>query len=367
VQVTASRWLRDQGALARMIGVTGSVYQGVMMPVSQGVTTLETSAVDGLVGLVGRYELGAQPIFDLRPSVTWAGGLRDHAECRHRDLQLPVLAARVEARMHLMNRRISVACPAVAPGLEHRRAGRPTAAIRPAPAGTWRVGLVRDLRPRRAVRRGRARALRRDLRRLRVAARSPALSSSTRTRAASCGPASCCGSGGGRGRPRAYTRRTMSPRPGPRSSCAGARRTTPSASGTSCGRARGARAAPVRAHAGQAERRDRGRCSPTVHAREFAEGVLRALQDRADGRLAELAVGERCGITIRPGWCSRRPATTRCSRASGRAHLLRGGPAVEIRLSHPGRLRDYVYTPEPVARADFFVNCPKFKATRGPP
>jgi uncharacterized protein (DUF362 family) len=25
-------------------------------------------------------------------------------------------------------------------------------------------------------------------------------------------------------------------------------------------------------------------------------------------------------------------------------------------------LRDYVFTPEPVAKADFFVNCPKFKA-----
>src|SRR5512146_2069079 len=31
---------------------------------------------------------------------------------------------------------------------------------------------------------------------------------------------------------------------------------------------------------------------------EFMEGVLLALQDRADGRLAELAVGERSGITM---------------------------------------------------------------------
>jgi len=35
---------------------------------------------------------------------------------------------------------------------------------------------------------------------------------------------------------------------------------------------------------------------------------------------------------------------------------------VEIPLTHPERLRDYLFTPEPVARADFFVNCPKFKA-----
>src|SRR6188508_1717253 len=31
---------------------------------------------------------------------------------------------------------------------------------------------------------------------------------------------------------------------------------------------------------------------------EFAEGVLRALQDRDSGRVTELAVGERCAITI---------------------------------------------------------------------
>ncbi len=37
-------------------------------------------------------------------------------------------------------------------------------------------------------------------------------------------------------------------------------------------------------------------------------------------------------------------------------------PQVEIRLTHPERLRDYLFTPEPVAKADFFVNCPKFKS-----
>ncbi|MEP7125119.1 MAG: DUF362 domain-containing protein, partial [Byssovorax sp.] len=31
---------------------------------------------------------------------------------------------------------------------------------------------------------------------------------------------------------------------------------------------------------------------------EFVEGVLRAVQDRDDGSMKELAVGERCGITV---------------------------------------------------------------------
>jgi hypothetical protein len=43
-------------------------------------------------------------------------------------------------------------------------------------------------------------------------------------------------------------------------------------------------------------------------------------------------------------------------------HCFEETRQVEIPLSHPGRLRDYLFTPEPVARADFFVNMPKFKA-----
>ena len=38
---------------------------------------------------------------------------------------------------------------------------------------------------------------------------------------------------------------------------------------------------------------------PHAHTRvEFMEGVLKALQRRADGPLDELAIGERCGITV---------------------------------------------------------------------
>ncbi|MSP17803.1 MAG: DUF362 domain-containing protein [Myxococcales bacterium] len=96
---------------------------------------------------------------------------------------------------------------------------------------------------------------------------------------------------------------------------------------------------------------------------EFVEGVLGALKDRADGPLDELAVGERCGITM--------PTRAAFDGAGYNPMLKRAGakricfeevPQVEIPLTHAGRLRDYLYTPEPVARADFFVNCPKFKA-----
>jgi uncharacterized protein (DUF362 family) len=96
---------------------------------------------------------------------------------------------------------------------------------------------------------------------------------------------------------------------------------------------------------------------------EFVEGVVRALRDRDDGRVKELAVGERCGITI--------PTRTAFDGAGYYPMFKRTGvkhyhfeeePQVEIRYTHAGRLRDYVFTPEPVAKADFFVNCPKFKS-----
>ncbi|MDP9151335.1 MAG: DUF362 domain-containing protein [Myxococcota bacterium] len=102
-----------------------------------------------------------------------------------------------------------------------------------------------------------------------------------------------------------------------------------------------------------------------AHTRpEFGEGLLRALQDVGSETMSELAVGERCGITIptrmafeASGWnamLARMPAVKR--------YLFEEVPQLEIRYTHPGRLRDYVFTPEPVAKADFFVNAPKFKA-----
>jgi uncharacterized protein (DUF362 family) len=97
---------------------------------------------------------------------------------------------------------------------------------------------------------------------------------------------------------------------------------------------------------------------------EFGEGVLRALRDVGGDMMSELAVGERCGITIptrlvfsESGW------DKMLGRVKGiKRYLFEEVPQVEIRYTHEGRLRDYVFTPEPIAKADFFVNTPKFKA-----
>jgi uncharacterized protein (DUF362 family) len=108
-----------------------------------------------------------------------------------------------------------------------------------------------------------------------------------------------------------------------------------------------------------------GELFPHAHTRpEFAEGVLWALKDVSDERMTELAVGERSGITM--------PTRLMFSQ-SGFDAMLERVPGVkrycfdevqqrEIPYTHAGRLRDYVFTPEPIASADFFVNIPKFKA-----
>ena len=96
---------------------------------------------------------------------------------------------------------------------------------------------------------------------------------------------------------------------------------------------------------------------------EFLEGVLLALKDRDRGKVTELAVGERCGITIPTRLAFEGAGYYPVFERTGVKHYhFEEVPQVEIRYSHPKRLRDYVFTPEPVAKADFFVNCPKFKS-----
>ncbi|WP_437768595.1 DUF362 domain-containing protein [Sorangium sp. So ce764] len=96
---------------------------------------------------------------------------------------------------------------------------------------------------------------------------------------------------------------------------------------------------------------------------EFVEGVIGALKDRDDGRVRELAVGERCGITLPTRMTYESAGYYPMFRRTGVKHYhFEEEQQVEIPLTHGGRLRDYVFTPEPVAKADFFVNCPKFKS-----
>jgi uncharacterized protein (DUF362 family) len=104
---------------------------------------------------------------------------------------------------------------------------------------------------------------------------------------------------------------------------------------------------------------------PHAHTRpEFAEGLLWALKDVSDARMTELAVGERCGITIPSRLAfSESGFNDVIERVPGvRRYLFDEVQQVEVPLTHAERLRDYIYVPEPIAAADFFVNMPKFKA-----
>ncbi|MEZ4472927.1 MAG: DUF362 domain-containing protein [bacterium] len=107
-----------------------------------------------------------------------------------------------------------------------------------------------------------------------------------------------------------------------------------------------------------------GEYFPHAYTRpEFTEGLVRALQDRADGPLDELAVGERCGITMPTRYAFKGAGYYPMAKRTGiTLHHFDECSQVEIPLYHAGRLRDSFFTPEPVARADFFVNAPKFKA-----
>jgi uncharacterized protein (DUF362 family) len=101
-----------------------------------------------------------------------------------------------------------------------------------------------------------------------------------------------------------------------------------------------------------------------AHTRaEFAEGVLLALRDRDDGRMTELAVGERSGVTIPTRFSYAGADYNRVIRRTGaRRYCFEEERQVEVPLGHEGRLRDYVFVPQSVVSADFLVNCPKFKA-----
>jgi uncharacterized protein (DUF362 family) len=107
-----------------------------------------------------------------------------------------------------------------------------------------------------------------------------------------------------------------------------------------------------------------GKLFPHAHTRpEFGEGVLNALRDVGGDDLTELAVGERCGITIPTRLAFEQSGfEAMVHRVGVKRYYFEEEQQVEIPYTHEGRLRDYVFTPEPVAKADFFVNMPKFKA-----
>ncbi len=95
---------------------------------------------------------------------------------------------------------------------------------------------------------------------------------------------------------------------------------------------------------------------------EFVEGVAAALQKNGS-EIQELALGERCGITIPTRFCFGNAGYMEVAKKYGlKVHFFDECKQVPVKLRNPERLRDTIYLPKPITETDFFVNLPKFKA-----
>ena len=96
--------------------------------------------------------------------------------------------------------------------------------------------------------------------------------------------------------------------------------------------------------------------------KEFLDGALWAAKERAKDA-AEIAVGERSGITLPTRWTFANagyPAVLK--KHNARAYYFDETRQVPVAIRNREALRKTVYVPQPVAEADFLINLPKFKA-----
>ncbi len=96
--------------------------------------------------------------------------------------------------------------------------------------------------------------------------------------------------------------------------------------------------------------------------KEFLDGVIAATKAGAETP-REIAVGERSGITLPTRWTFRNagyPEILKKHRI--KACYFDEERQVPVALKKGGRLRDTVFVPASIARTDFLINLPKFKA-----
>ncbi len=96
--------------------------------------------------------------------------------------------------------------------------------------------------------------------------------------------------------------------------------------------------------------------------KEFLDGALGAV--RAEAReIDEIGVGERCGITV-PTRHSFRDAgyLEVIKKHKAKAYYFDETRQVTVTLKRQERLRDTIFVPKPVSKADFLINLPKFKS-----
>jgi uncharacterized protein (DUF362 family) len=95
---------------------------------------------------------------------------------------------------------------------------------------------------------------------------------------------------------------------------------------------------------------------------EFVDGLLAAVKAR--GRdVSELAVGEKCGITMPTRYCFSQAGYPKVLRKHGvKRYFFDECHQIERRLHHPDRLRDSIFVPQPVDECEFLISAPKLKS-----
>ena len=96
--------------------------------------------------------------------------------------------------------------------------------------------------------------------------------------------------------------------------------------------------------------------------KEFLDGVISATKSMAENA-EEIAVGERSAITI-PTRANFKMAgyTEVIKKHKIKTYYFDEVPQIPVKTKGENTLRDNIFVPKPVARADFLINLPKFKA-----
>jgi len=96
--------------------------------------------------------------------------------------------------------------------------------------------------------------------------------------------------------------------------------------------------------------------------KEFLDGVISATKALSKN-IKEIAVGERCGITIPTRYSFKMAGYPAVIKKHGiKTHYFDETKQVAVAINGENNLRKQLFMPKPVVEADFLINLPKFKA-----
>ena len=96
--------------------------------------------------------------------------------------------------------------------------------------------------------------------------------------------------------------------------------------------------------------------------KEFLDGVISATKAKAEN-VREIAVGERSGITVPTRFAFKNAGYPEViKKHQVKAYYFDEARQVPVALKEEAKLRNTIFVPKPIAKADFLINLPKFKA-----